>query len=203
MSLGQPGRPAHSRTTAAERLWADVSVERSQARLRTALWRIRQAGEHLVLASRETIQLGADVAVDVRESMAQAGRLLAGDQELRPRDAEVTRLTGELLPGWEDDWLCLERERMRQVQIHGLEALAHRLRKLGRYLEAIEAAYSAIAEEPLRESAHAALIDTYLAEGNVAQAHCRLDRYADLLWSEMGIRPAIDLMTRSPAARSR
>jgi DNA-binding SARP family transcriptional activator len=203
LALGQPNRPAARRAALAERLWADASVERSQASLRTALWRIRQAGEHLVVASRETIQLGDAVAVDVRESMGQAARLLADDRDLRAGDTDVSRLSGELLPGWEEDWLQLERERIRQVHIHALEALAHRLRRLGRHLEAIEAAYAAIAEEPLRESAHAALIDAYLTEGNRAQAQSHLDRFADLLWAELGIKPAIDLRVRELTARSR
>jgi DNA-binding SARP family transcriptional activator len=49
---------------------------------------------------------------------------------------------------------------------------------------------------PLRESAHAALIDVYLAEGNRAQARHHLHRYAALLWSELGIRPSAKLTYR-------
>jgi Bacterial transcriptional activator domain len=76
----------------------------------------------------------------------------------------------------------------------------HRLRRLGRHWEAIEAAFAAIAEEPLRESAHAALIDTFLAERNVAQARHQLDRYAALLWSELAIKPSVELTNRVAAA---
>jgi DNA-binding SARP family transcriptional activator len=200
LSLVEPTQRGHLRTGLADRLWGAVSVERAQASLRTALWRIRQADPHLVQASRETVRLDDSVEVDVRRCVAQAGRLLTDDQDLQPQDTDLSALRGDLLPGWDEDWLLLERERIRQVQIHALEALAHRLRRRGRHLEAIEAAFAAIAEEPLRESAHAALIDIFLAERNVAQARSQLDRYAALLWSELAIRPSLELTNRVAAA---
>ncbi len=201
LSLVQPPAPlAHLRAGLAGRLWGGVSVERSHASLRTALWRIRQADARLVCASRETVRLGEDVEVDVQRCVAQAGRLLVGDGDLHPWDTDISTLRGDLLPSWDEDWLLLERERIRQVQIHALEALAHRLCRLGRHLEAIEAAFAAIAGEPLRESAHATLIDIFLAEGNVAQARRQLERYEALLWSELAIRPSAELANRVAAS---
>jgi DNA-binding SARP family transcriptional activator len=200
LSLVRPTQPAHPRTGLADRLWGSVPVERAQASLRTALWRIRQADPQLVRASRETVRLDESVDVDVRRCVAQAGRLLTDDEDLQPRDTDLSALRGDLLPGWDEDWLLLERERIRQVQIHALEALAHRLLRLGRHWEAIEATFAAIAEEPLRESAHASLIDIFLAEGNVAQARHQLDRYAALLWSELSIKPSAELTNRVAAA---
>ena len=196
VSLVQPGRTAHDRAQIAERLWGDVPAERSQASLRTALWRIRQADPNVVGASRDTVWLDPAVEVDVRRCVTQAGRLVAADGELRPGDADLSVLRGELLPRWEEDWLLLERERVRQVQIHALEALARRLCRLGRHLEAIEAAFAAIDGEPLRETAQAVLIDIFLAEGNVAQARQQFDRYAALLWSELAIAPSNELTNR-------
>jgi DNA-binding SARP family transcriptional activator len=200
LSLVQPTPRGHLRAGLADRLWGSVPGERAHASLRTALWRIRQADPQLVRASRETVRLDESVDVDVRRCVAQAGRLLTDDEDLHPRDTDLSALRGDLLPGWDEDWLLLERERIRQVQIHALEALAHRLRRRGRHLEAIEAAFAAIAEEPLRESAHAALIDIFLAERNVAQARSQLDRYAALLWSELAIRPSLELTNRVAAA---
>jgi DNA-binding SARP family transcriptional activator len=195
-----PVHARHQRVGLAERLWSGVTSERSHASLRTALWRIRQAEPHLVQASRETLRLDEAVDVDVHQCIAQAARLLGEHAELRPQDADIGSLLGDLLPGWEDDWLLLERERIRQVQVHGLEALAHRLRRLGRYSEAIEAAYLAISHEPLRESAHAALIEVYLDEGNAAQARKQLSRYAVMLWSELRMQPSAELVTRVRSA---
>ncbi|RZU76722.1 hypothetical protein EV384_5398 [Micromonospora kangleipakensis] len=63
--------------------------------------------------------------------------------------------------------------------------------------EATEAAFAAIAGEPLRESANAALIKIFLAERNVAQARHQLERYAALMWSEFRIRPSAGRTNRS------
>jgi DNA-binding SARP family transcriptional activator len=202
LSLVQPVQSPHLRAGLAERLWYEVTTERSHASLRTALWRIRQADPSLVQASRETLRLADAVDVDVRRGIAQAARLLGAEVELRPQDTELGALLGDLLPGWDEDWLLLERERIRQVQVHALEALTDRLRRLGRYAEAIEAAYAAISHEPLRESAHIALIDVFLDEGNAVQAHNQLTRYAAMLWSELGVEPSAELVNRVvPATR--
>jgi DNA-binding SARP family transcriptional activator len=200
LSLAQPGGSVHLRSSLAERLWSEVTTERSHASLRTALWRIRQADKRIVHASRETVTLDEAVEVDIWRSAAQAARLLADHPDLLPVDADLSTLRGDLLPGWDEDWLLLERERIRHVQIHALEALSRRLCRLGRHVEAIEAAYAAIAAEPLRESAHMALIDVFLAEENVAQARGHLEQYAKLLWDELGIHPSAVLTERVSAA---
>jgi DNA-binding SARP family transcriptional activator len=70
LSLATPDHLDHPRTCLAERLWGEVPVERSQASLRTALWRIRRADPHLVRASRETVRLHEGVEVDVRHRVA-------------------------------------------------------------------------------------------------------------------------------------
>jgi DNA-binding SARP family transcriptional activator len=203
LSLTQPAHVAHSRTALAERLWANASMERCQANLRTALWRINRADARLVRASRVTVRLDDSVDLDVRRCDAQASRLLADGALLDPSDMDISSLRGELLPDWDEDWLLLERERIRLVQIHALEALARRLCGLGRHPEAVEAAFAALAREPLRESTNAILIDIFLAERNVAQAHQQLERYAALLWSQLGIKPSAELVHRVAAANGR
>jgi DNA-binding SARP family transcriptional activator len=43
--------------------------------------------------------------------------------------------------------------------------------------------------EPYRESAHRALIRTFIAEGNSASAVAHYQRYRRLLTNELGLRP--------------
>lgn len=197
LALSRPFGMPQRRTALAERLWCGGSHERAQASLRTAIWRIRKADDRLVHADRDRVHLGVNVEVDVERSLGQAGRLL-DDGELVPADAVTTGLMADLLPGWEEDWLMIERERIHQVRIQALVALSHRLCGLGRFLPALDAAYTAIAAEPLHESAHAALVDVHLAEGNVVQARRHVDNYRRLLWDEMGLRPSAALESRVP-----
>ncbi|WCI08898.1 bacterial transcriptional activator domain-containing protein [Arthrobacter sp. OVS8] len=136
------------------------------------------------------------MTTDLQQCREQAARLLAPGGDLSAEDTNSSPLTGDLLPEWDEDWLLIERERLRQVQLHALEALAVRLRNLGRYPEAIDAALRAKAIEPLRESVHAVLIDICLDEGNVAAAHEYLRRYSAILWTELGLRPSPRLLER-------
>jgi DNA-binding SARP family transcriptional activator len=158
-----------------------------------------------VQARHDSVRLGETVQVDLRESLDQANRLLSNDPELLPADTRVTALVGDLLPGWDEDWLLLERERVRQLHVHAIEALAHRLRKRGLYAQAVNAALAAIAAEPLRESAHAALISVHVEEGNLAEAHWQFDRYATMLWNELKLSPSPAFAARlgAPAAQRR
>jgi DNA-binding SARP family transcriptional activator len=202
LALDRMIEPDCERELLAERLWLDVPAARSHASLRTALWRIRKADTHLVHVARNRVRLDDLVEVDVYRSRAQAMRLLSDDPWLRPTDTQVASLVSDLLPSWDEDWLTLERERIRQMRVHALEALTHRLHKLGRYPQAIDVAFKVIADEPLRESAHAALIDVYLAEGNVAEAHTHLRKYATLLWNELRLRPSPGLLAHVGVSQS-
>jgi DNA-binding SARP family transcriptional activator len=193
------GLPQH-RTAVAERLWCDNPQERAQASLRTAIWRIRKADDRLVRVDRSCIHLGPLVEVDVERSLGQANRLMSEDDgDVGPADVTIIGLAGDLLPAWDEDWLVLERERIRQVRIRALVALAHRMCRLGRFVPALNAAYTAIAAEPLRESAHAALIDIHLAEGNVVDARRQLDQYREILWTEMRLPPSAAFLGRVSA----
>jgi DNA-binding SARP family transcriptional activator len=192
---------ATPRATLADRLWPQATERRGQSTLRTALWRIRRVDPRLLDVRQEALLLGEMVDVDLRDSLAQATRLLAPGTELHPADAAVDALARNLLPGWDEDWLLLERERVRQLHLHALEALAHRLRARGRYAEAVNAALAAITAEPLRESAQSALISVHLAEGNVTEAYRQYDIYSALLWAELRITPSAALAAKVRTAR--
>ncbi len=197
-----PGRgEALNRNELAEHLWVDLPRQRAYAILRTAIWRIRQANDRCLLVGRQRIQLGPAVQVDFHESMSAAQRLLSGDEGPEVDDTVLSRLRSDLLPGWEDDWLLLERERIHQIRILALEALARKLCRLGHIVPALNAAYSAIASEPLRESARAVLVDLQLVQGNIVEACKQVEEYSRLLWLEMKLHPSEALLGRITEAR--
>ncbi len=177
------------RESVAGRLWGDLDQANAQACLRTALWRIRKVEPRLVCPNGPSIELGTDVEVDVRRTTSFARELIHGSGP-----AAVTYLPElfehDLLPGWEDDWVLFERERWRQLRIHALECLARQLSSRGDHPAAIEAAVTAVAAEPLRDSAHAVLIEAHLAEGNRAEAVRQFMRYTQIMKRELGLPPA-------------
>ena len=103
-------------------------------------------------------------------------------------DAEL--LAHDLLPGWEEEWLTGERAHFRQGRLHALDALCYRLSSRRRCAEAVLIGQQAVAEDPLRETAQAALIRAYLDEGNRIDAHRQYSQYVSLLQTEIGEKPS-------------
>ncbi len=179
---------AASRTFVAGNLWPGTTDCHAQASLRSALWRLHTIDCRVVEATRSHLQLSAQVMVDVREQVATCSRLL--DPGAAPKSGTPSApLEGELLPGWYDEWVLFERERLRQLRFHALEAHARTLSACGEHGEAIETVLSVLRADPLRESAHHLLIETHLAEGNRAEALRHLDLYRHLLDRRLGLSP--------------
>jgi DNA-binding SARP family transcriptional activator len=75
------------------------------------------------------------------------------------------------------------------------------LSSAGRHGEAVEAGLAVVSAEPLRESAHRALISAHLAEGNRGEAIRQFERYADLIRAELGLRPSAEIASLLSEAR--
>jgi DNA-binding SARP family transcriptional activator len=172
-------------------LWPDTNEVRAAASLRSALWRLRRTALPLVCAVCGHLYLTDGVVIDAREVVARVRRLMDWSIACAEEDLDPLPLMGELLPDWSaDGWVLLERERMRQLCLHGLEALCDRLLALGRHGEAVEAGLAAVRGEPLRESAHRAVISVHLAEGNHWEALRQFRWYQRVLRDELGIEPS-------------
>jgi len=181
---GRPGRPA-----VAGRLWPDVSEEHAHGSLRSALWRLQKVAPALIEANGDALTVADNVRLDVRELRDWARRTLDFSSPVDELVVPDPRLWGDLLPGWYDDWVLLERERLTQLRVHSFEVLAARLASSGRHCEAIQAAYAAVQAEPLRESAHRTVMRVHLAEGNPAEALRVFHLFRTLLRDELGIAP--------------
>jgi DNA-binding SARP family transcriptional activator len=185
----------HSRTALAGQLWPDAPEVRAHGSLRSALWKLQKVAPGLIAVSGEALVLSPRVRVDVRELVEWAHR--AADPRYRVEDLGLpdTWFRGDLLPGWYDDWVLLERERLRQLRMHALELVAARLVDEGRHSRALQVAYAAVRAEPLRESAHRTVVRVHLAEGNVVEALRAYDTFRALLQEELGVVPT-EQMTR-------
>jgi len=113
------------------------------------------------------------------------------------------RLGGELLPGWYDDWVLVERERMNQLRLHALEAFTDVLIQRADHAGALETALTAVAVDPLRESAHRLLIRVHLAEGNAAEALRQYERFRRLLRDSLHIEPSRQMAELVERVRTR
>jgi DNA-binding SARP family transcriptional activator len=187
------GRPP--RSAIAGQLWPDVPEDHAHGSLRSALWRLQKVAPGLVEVSAGCVSLAEDVQVDVRELGDWARRVRDPRTCLEDVEMPDAGSRGELLPGWYDDWVLLERERLRQLRMHTLELVAARWVAAGRYGDALQAAYAAVRAEPLRESAHRTVVRVHLAEGNAAEALRAFEQFRSLLADELGVPPS-DHMAR-------
>jgi DNA-binding SARP family transcriptional activator len=194
------------RSTAAGLLWPDAAESRAQGNLRTALWRLARICPRLVVVDGEHLALDRDVGIDVHRFLSWADRMIRGDPVDDPDVAAARAFRAELLPGWYENWVIAEREQLHQLRLHALEALAGGLARLGRHAVAIEMALAAIQIDPLRESAHRALIAVHLDEDNLSEAARHMRVFTRLLRDELGVAPSprmIELVaTRMPVHRS-
>jgi len=185
------------RSTVATSLWPDLPEHRSMANVRASLSRVRQRWPSLVEASPTTLALGAQVTLDIDDPLAHV--------DLRGRGALPS-----MLPGWDDEWVVLDRERVRQRILHDLDVACEAHLACGRTDAAIDLGLYAIAAEPLRESTYEIVLRAHIAEGNLCEASRLLLWYERLAMDEYGITPAAELYEliddatgrRRPGARS-
>lgn len=172
-------------------LWPETTEHRALASLRTGIWRVNQAAPGLVVSAQGVVELGRRPEIDIDALIETSRCVLEGTGPgASPLDPGAA---GELLADWDDCWLEQERERLRQLHLHVLEAAASRLADEGRYGLALESALAALRADDLRESAHRTVIAIHLAEGNVAEARRAFDHCRRTLHDELGIEPSARL----------
>jgi DNA-binding SARP family transcriptional activator len=182
------------RAKASGQLWLDSTDDRASASLRSALWRTPAPGGVPVLAASNThLWLDPRVEVDFRAVTARAQALLddaSPSAEVVDVARELCCLNDDLLPGWDDDWVIMERERFHHLRLQALDRMGERLRALGRTGDALQVGLAAVHAEPLRETAHRLVIRVHLDQGNVAEAIRQYRAYERLLAQELGAVPS-------------
>lgn len=186
-------------------LWIDSSEEHANANLRTALWRLHRLGFRLVDATRSHLSLAPGVVVDLHHLSERARQVLRQETDPTREDVDAILAGGDLLPDWYDEWVLVEREHFRQLRLLALETLCTDLASAGSYAAAVEAGLASVSAEPLRESAHRALIGAHLAEGNRVEAIRQFRFYEALVRDELGVEPSATLrrMLESPSGDGR
>jgi DNA-binding SARP family transcriptional activator len=183
--LAISGRPV-ARLTVAERLWPDVIDARACASLRATLWGLSRAPWSPVVVDNDALMLDCTTESDFESARALAMSVIDGSYI--PVDAVCgQRLSEDLLPGWSDEWLVDERERYRQLRLHALDKICLLHAHAGRFALAIVAGLASVSSDPTRESAHRALMNAHLLEGNPSEAIRQYHIYMHLARAELGI----------------
>jgi len=151
----------------------------------------------LVSSVGETLSLSRNVSVDVSD-MQEWGWLLVQEESNRSDlllDRNFELFFEELLPGWYDDWVIEERERLCQLQSCFADALVDLLIRNDRSSEALDTALKLVRSDPYREHSHVALIATYLSLGARSAALAHANRYKGFVRSEFGCESGDDVFS--------
>jgi DNA-binding SARP family transcriptional activator len=191
LNAGTPQR----RERLAGLLWPDTSDENARHNLCTELWRIRKAlgsrddADHDYLLTEDltiTFNPEAQCWLDVN----QLQRCTSTDGSLDDLIGQLVLYQGELLPGFYDDWIVLERERLQALFERDMKRLLERLCAEQRWATVLEWSERWIALGQTPEPAYRALMAAYAALGDRAKAVATFERCRAALEHELGVEPS-------------
>src|SRR5262245_54657213 len=191
----------HARTHLAFQLWPDTTEAQAHANLRTLLHRLRQAlpdADQFLHIDARIVQWRCEApytldVADVERALAEAEAAeRAGDHSVLRRAFEqaTAPYQGDLLPALYDDWVLLERERLRQAFLARLEQLVLLLEQQQDYSLAIGYAQRLLRHDPLHEVSYQHLMRLHAASGDRASAVRVYHTCTTILERELAVEPS-------------
>ncbi len=190
----RPGQ-RHDREKIQGLLWPDAPPRQAQASLRQTLFTLRKTlpgtSAAALLTTATTVALDAshlrvDVAILERHVGGVTREALEGVASL---------YAGHLLEAFVideapfDQWIENERSRLREVALGTLDRLLDFQAAAGELEKAIQTALHSLRLDPLRESAHRALMQLYVASGRRSAAVQQYRSLVSALARELGVEP--------------
>ncbi|HMQ54435.1 MAG TPA: BTAD domain-containing putative transcriptional regulator [Anaerolineae bacterium] len=182
---------SHRREKLAGLVWPDSDESNARNNLRQTLWRLRKlVGEDYLLADKTSVgfNIEADYQLDV-------DRLLDDSPDTRGIDdliGIVSAYQGKLLPGFYEDWVILEQERLQAIYEDRLQLLLDRLVEEGRWRETREWAERWIAQGLTPEPAYRASMMAQAGLGDQAGVVAVFQRCAEALAEELEVEPSAE-----------
>lgn len=184
------------RNELADFLWPDDFYDATRLRLRQELVRLRRAlgdARNIIWSDTESVGLGGDVEVDVREFLSLFNRWSqerdASERESLCRTA-LSLASKELLAGFDEPWINAERVRFNEMRYVLLIDLAAIESAKGEHEAALEAAREAIAIDPYREEGHLVAMKQLGSLGFLTDALAQYQHLKSLLKSEFSELPS-------------
>jgi predicted ATPase/DNA-binding SARP family transcriptional activator len=195
---------SHPRDFFIELLWPDSALEAARTNLSVALNALRHQLEGpdippgaILMADRLQVRLHPDAfTTDVAafESLLQRAE---GETEFEKRISlqrqALDLYQGDLLPGFYEDWILTERDRLRDLYLSTLRKAVKGYAEIREYECAIECSHRMVQADPLREGAYHNLMRLYLAVGRPQDALHQYETLEHLLQKELQISPSAPL----------
>ena len=182
---------AHRREKLAGMLWPDSLEGTARDNLRHALWRVRKAlpsqpeAEYL-LADDLSISFNASTEYWLDAAELEKVSENASTDELI---AVLSEYQGELLLGFHDEWIVLEREHLNSIFEHHMARLMSLLQEEERWLDILDWGERWIKLGKTPEPAYRALMSAHAAQGDMYKVAAMYERCVKSL-KELGIEPS-------------
>jgi DNA-binding SARP family transcriptional activator/tetratricopeptide (TPR) repeat protein len=180
---------AHRRVKLAGLFWPDTSESNARNNLRHALWRIRKAIGHEHLLT-DNVSVALDTASDCWLDAAVLETAVDEDGAADELIDIVAVYTGELLPGFYDDWVVLERERLKAIFEQQIKRLLDRLVQERRWDDLLHWGEHWIAQGQSPEPAYRALMVAHAQLGNQASVAAVYQRCVETLREDLDVEPS-------------
>ena len=179
----------HRREQLAGLFWPDMPDSNAKGNLRQTLSRLRKAiGEKHILSDDLTIAF--DATADYWLDVEVLTHKVAASTSAADLIEAVSVYGGDLLPGFYDEWVLIERERLQVAYGLKMTLLLDQLSEARRWDEVIEWSERWIALGHTPETAYRALISAYGARGEVSNATIAYQRCEEALRRDLGVEPS-------------
>lgn len=192
---------AHRRERLAGIFWPDATEENARNNLRHALWRLRRAiPEEFVESDNIAIRWveGDGWSLDVERLHAPPSQPTGADELIQSLEC----YGGELLPGFYDEWVALERERIIALYESQMARLLDALFVARRGQEIIDWAEKWIAQGRTPEAAYRALMTAHASLGDRSAALTAYQRCVDALERELVVPPSAETVALADSIRA-
>lgn len=183
---------SHRRERLAGLMWPDSSEDNARSNLRHELWRLRKTlepeADSYLLTDDLTIAFNphSEYSLDVHRlenpplGTSTADELIEG----------LSSYVGELLPGFYEEWVFVERERLNALFEAKLIRLLELLQTEGRWVEVLDWGMRWIALGQWPEPALRALMLAYANTGDMSKVVATYEYFTQGLQKDMGIEPS-------------
>ena len=203
--------PTLSRDMLITTLWSRSSISKAQAALRTAIWRLKDAGLSPWLEiEREFITLNkhSDLWVDVDEFQMNLDKAKQPPHDQTSACPQCTQwlrraielYRGDFMAGYSprnapgfDEWRTPLGQRLQDDYLIALARLAKGYQKQGLYGDAVLVANRWLAVDPLNEEAHTLIMRSYVNNNQRANAIAHYRAFKRLADKQLGVDPSREM----------
>lgn len=177
--------------------WPDSTQSELKLRFKNTIYRLRHAagkdailfqGDDRYLFNRE-MDYEYDVEVFLKE-IAQAEKADTAEKKESHLLNAVAAYKGDYLPGLDDDWVVIERERLFQMYMDALLMLANSALDRKDYESSLAFCQKALQEDSCFEDAHRIAMRVFAAQGNRALLVRQYEQCRQALLEEVDAQPS-------------